>query len=209
VRSSPCRSLPFRISVSACQHEFAASPKDLPLGWVVLGVMARPPGLARAKGRSLGSGPWKISIDPATGERHLPRLLIVDDSEGSREVYSWCFRAAGWAVVAVQSREALFAAAHYEPNIIVVVLRVPARGSLSAIRLLQAHERTMRIPTIVCSGHEGSEEPFARLGVECFSPEQLREVFKQILADSCDWSARAEPAVREENEEEGPSHGAG
>lgn len=74
-------------------------------------------------------------------------LLIVDDDQDAREMYAWCMRAAGWIVEAVTNgADALDAALQFEPDVIVMDLRLP--GGLDAIRRLKAMDETRDIPIL-------------------------------------------------------------
>ena len=125
-----------------------------------------------------------------TGARPRPRALIVDDEEDTRELYAWCLRAAGWVVDGVgNGEEAIRSAAEFEPDVIVMDLRLPGLGGLEAARRLKTNEETAHIPIVMCSGADRVEaEAGARqagcdafVGKPCL-PDDLRVLLESLVA---------------------------
>src|SRR5580700_4853536 len=73
-----------------------------------------------------GAGTWGFSESPSSGLGSRPRVLVVEDSESTREMYAWSMRAAGWLVEeADNGHAALLAAVVFHPDVIVMDLRLP------------------------------------------------------------------------------------
>jgi CheY-like chemotaxis protein len=85
----------------------------------------------------------------ATGERRKPRVLIVEDTLDSRELYNLHLRDAGWEVDdAANGAEALTLASTFEPDAIVMDLNMPVMDGIEATRLLKKNPRTRHIPIV-------------------------------------------------------------
>jgi CheY-like chemotaxis protein len=116
-------------------------------------------------------------------------VLVVDDDEDSRDLYAWCMKAAGWLVQAVEDgAEALLAATTFEPDVIVMDLRLPILGGLDAIRLLKGHEATKHIPVVACTAFDrrSSEVEAKMAGCDEFvpkpcEPEALRDLLETMV----------------------------
>jgi CheY-like chemotaxis protein len=133
-----------------------------------------------------GSGPSRTSAT-AVGPRH--RVLIVDDDADTRELYGWCMKAGGWLVHAVRNgAEALLAAPEFEPDVIVMDLRLPVLGGLDAIRHLKSDEATKQIPIVACTAFDrrSSEIEARDAGCDEFfpkpcEPEHLRKLLEAMV----------------------------
>jgi two-component system cell cycle response regulator DivK len=103
--------------------------------------------------------------------------LIVDDDPDARELYGWCMAASGWTVgQARDGAEALVLAETFEPDAIVMDLRLPILGGLEAARRLKEDERTTHIVIVACTG---TGRPDARAaayaaGCDAFIPKPYR-----------------------------------
>lgn len=114
---------------------------------------------------------------------------MVDDDEATREMYAWCLRAAGWVVEGVTSGEdALLAARWFEPNVIVMDLRLPVVDGLEATRRLKACDATRAIPVVAFSGFdlERADGLARQAGCDAFvakpcAPDDLRMLLEILL----------------------------
>jgi CheY-like chemotaxis protein len=112
-------------------------------------------------------------------------------------MYAWAMRAGGWLVEAVvNGEEALWVAPDFEPDVIVMDLRLPVIDGLEATRRLKADTRTMHIPVVVCSGVEGSRAQVSarQAGCDAFIPkpclpEHLRALLESLVRGRGDSSA--------------------
>jgi len=93
---------------------------------------------------------------PATAR--APLVLVVDDSEDNREVYSQYLRLSGFRVeMAVDGVEAVEKAASFMPDVIVMDLAMPKLDGWEATRRIKAAPGTSRIPVIALTGNADSE----------------------------------------------------
>lgn len=126
---------------------------------------------------------------PDSGTRPRPRVLLVDDDEDTREMYAWCMRAAGWIVEgAADGAEALLLAPAFEPDVIVMDLRLPVVDGIEATRRLKANDITRDISVVACSGIDLAQaEALARqAGCDEFvakpcPPEDLRVLLENLV----------------------------
>ena len=107
-----------------------------------------------------------------------------------RELYAWSLENAGWVVEAVMSgQDALFVAAMFRPDVIVMDLRLPVLGGLEAIRQLKANPQTKDVPVLACTAVEpgNAEGPARDAGCAEFvakpcPPEHLRVLLEELVA---------------------------
>ena len=84
-----------------------------------------------------------------------PLVLVIEDSDDTRELYAVALRLEGLTVEeARDGQEALHKAVELLPDIIVTDLSMPVMDGWETIRRLRADDRTCRIPIIACSGEE-------------------------------------------------------
>jgi CheY-like chemotaxis protein len=82
-------------------------------------------------------------------------VLVIDDSDDTREAYVEVLRLEGFTVEdASDGQEALLKAVQVRPDIIITDLRMPILDGWETICRLRDDARTRRIPIIACSGDE-------------------------------------------------------
>jgi two-component system, cell cycle response regulator DivK len=92
----------------------------------------------------------------ATPESTSPVVLVVDDSQDEREMYSRQLVATGYSVqVAENGEDALQKVAAQVPDVVVMDLAMPVLDGWEATRRLKEMHPTL--PVIVLSGHTGGE----------------------------------------------------
>lgn len=92
----------------------------------------------------------------ATSESTTPVVLLVDDSQDERDMYTQQLEATGYTVqVAENGEAALRRVAAGVPDVVVMDLVMPVLDGWEAIRRLK--ETHPRVPVIVLSGHTGGE----------------------------------------------------
>ena len=92
--------------------------------------------------------------EPAPYIPRRGRVLIVDDSVHTREVYAMYLNAVGYdARTASNGEEAVVLAGVITPDVIVMDLVLPGISGNTAARLLKLDPRTRRIPVILLTGH--------------------------------------------------------
>jgi CheY-like chemotaxis protein len=90
---------------------------------------------------------------PTVATKPAPRLLIVDDDEGIREMFSRVLRGEGYAVRAVATAHAgLEAVAEWRPDAILLDYLMPFVNGLGFLYRLRAHESVSRTPVAVITG---------------------------------------------------------
>ncbi len=101
----------------------------------------------------------------ATGKRRVlgvdeapPLVLIVDDAEDTRDLYSAVFSASGFRVaLGVDGEHALWKVALLKPDLIVMDLAMPFMDGWEATRTIKSHRKLGRIPIVVLTGHATEE----------------------------------------------------
>jgi two-component system, cell cycle response regulator DivK len=92
----------------------------------------------------------------ATQEPTTPVVLLVEDSQDERDMYTRQLVATGYSVqVAVNGEDALQRVAAQVPDVVVMDLAMPVMDGWEAIRRLK--EAHPSVPVIVLSGHTGGE----------------------------------------------------
>src|SRR6202022_4013710 len=96
-----------------------------------------------------------VAGDPASrpsrsGLMHRPRrVLLADDNDDIREMCADYLATAGYEVLQAENGvEAIDAAIHRKPHLIVMDLEMPVMGGLEAIQRLRVDARTRAIPVI-------------------------------------------------------------
>jgi two-component system cell cycle response regulator DivK len=84
----------------------------------------------------------------------IPLVLLVEDTEDSRELYEQALSVSGFRVeVAVDGLEAIEKAKGLKPDVIVMDLSLPRLDGWDATRRIKRHPDTKDIPVIALSGH--------------------------------------------------------
>jgi CheY-like chemotaxis protein len=82
-----------------------------------------------------------------------PLVLLVDDHEDTREMYSTYFIDAGFQVAhAVDGDHALFKILATPPDVVIMDLAMPLLDGWAATRAIKAHPRIQHIPVVVLTG---------------------------------------------------------
>lgn len=127
----------------------------------------------------LGGGQVLVVLDPdfiglvARHRPHLvddrPRVLVVDDSAGVRQLLSATLNGAGFEVeVASSAREAMLAMARQSFSAMVVDYSMPRSNGVELVRAMRAAD--VRIPIVMVSGVASPEEKEAawKVGVDAY-----------------------------------------
>lgn len=122
----------------------------------------------------LGGGQVLVVLDPdflgiiSRHRPHLvddkPRILVVDDSAGVRQLLSATLKGAGFEVeVASSAREAMMAMARDDFSALIVDYSMPRSNGVELVRTMRAAD--VRIPIVMVSGVATQEEKDAAWGV--------------------------------------------
>ena len=84
----------------------------------------------------------------------IKTILLVDDDPDAREMYGDTLTAAGFRVItAVHGAEGVAMARKYEPQLILMDLRMPLMGGRSALAYLRSDSATRHIPVWAISAY--------------------------------------------------------
>jgi CheY-like chemotaxis protein len=91
-----------------------------------------------------------VSLNAALPIDHdKPRVLVVDDSADTRDLVSTMLQLAGLEpVMACNGLEAVVAAHHVHPSVVLMDATMPVLNGIAATRLLKASDDTRHIPVI-------------------------------------------------------------
>jgi two-component system cell cycle response regulator DivK len=85
---------------------------------------------------------------------HPPRVLLVEDYDDAREMYSEYLTFAGFEMLqAANGVEAIRRAVESQPHIVVMDLSLPEMDGWETTRRLKADARTASIPVLALTGH--------------------------------------------------------
>jgi CheY-like chemotaxis protein len=113
----------------------------------------------------------------------MPRLLLVEDNEESREGLSRHLRRRGFEVlVAVDGRQGLATARSGAPNLILMDMSLPVLDGWEATRQLKADQATRHIPVIALTAHAmaGDREKALEAGCDDYDTKPVE--FARLLA---------------------------
>jgi len=118
-----------------------------------------------------------------------PLILVVDDFEDNREMYTQFLRFSGYRVAeAVDGVEALDKAAALKPDLIVMDLSLPRMDGWEATRRLKKDPVTSHIPVVALTGHAlaGHAEGARAAGCDSFVtkpciPADLEAEIRRVL----------------------------
>ena len=131
--------------------------------------------------------------DAASPNGSDPLVLIVDDYEDNREMYSQYLQFAGMRVAeAANGKEALSKTTELMPDLIVMDLSLPGVDGWQATRMIKDDPKTRDILVLALTGHalEGASEGAKAAGCDGFLtkpclPEDLcREIQRMLAAPS-------------------------
>ena len=128
--------------------------------------------------------------EPARPSGGPPLVLIVDDYDDNREMYSSYLEFAGMRVAeAVNGKEALAKTAELMPDLIVMDLSLPGIDGWQATRMIKDDPRTRDILVLALTGHalEGASQGARAAGCDGFLtkpclPEDLCREIERMLA---------------------------
>jgi CheY-like chemotaxis protein len=112
----------------------------------------------------------------------MPKLLLAEDNEFSRELLTRRLEHAGYQVIgAANGREALLAARQYHPDLILMDLEMPVMDGRAAIRALKTDPHTSRIPIIVVTSHTAQETVAEAVSAGCAGFQEKPVILPRLL----------------------------
>ena len=124
------------------------------------------------------------------GVSHTPVVLVVDDDDSNREMYSIYLESSGlWVIGARNGAEGLISARNYQPHVVVTDVAMPVMSGWDLARALRENECTAKIGIIAVSGRPAEEaqvhvkEHHVDVVLEkpCL-PEDLLKAVRELLA---------------------------
>jgi CheY-like chemotaxis protein len=133
--------------------------------------------------------------DPRTGTRTRRRVLIVEDDADTRGLFAELLSRSGFMVEeATNGQEALAVVKTFEPDVIVMDLRLPEVDGASAAKAIRASPVTKDIPIVAVTGADDLRTPAYMAGIDAFLPKPCDpDVLLRVLEDML----RSEPAASE------------
>ena len=117
----------------------------------------------------------------------MPKILVVDDEEHIRLLYSEELKEAGYEVITAESGEEGIAKAKSElPDLVLMDVVMPGLNGYQATRTLTRDEKTKHIPVIVCTskGQETDKIWGLRQGAQDYLAKPIKgeELLAKIAA---------------------------
>ena len=114
-----------------------------------------------------------------------PTVLLVEDNEDNRIVYSTILRHFGYRVLEAQSAEdGLVTAEREQPQLILMDVGLPGMDGWEATAQLKSNERTRHIPVVALTAHALNEHRQRAMEVGCDAylakPVEPREVLSTV-----------------------------
>lgn len=116
---------------------------------------------------------------------HKPRILIVDDDREIARGLDLRFRAAGFETnMAHDGQAGLEAAAEWQPDVMILDIRMPVMDGMTVLARMQAADTTRKIPVIVLSASvvDRARCKTLDLGARCFveKPFDARQLVQAV-----------------------------
>jgi CheY-like chemotaxis protein len=101
-------------------------------------------------------------------------ILTVEDNPEERKIFSAYLQFVGGELLeAANGAEGLRVALERQPDLILMDLTMPVMGGWEAVRRLQEHEETSRIPVIAITAHHLPRERFEEAGFRGYLEKPL------------------------------------
>ena len=128
----------------------------------------------------------------------MPKVLLIEDNEESRDGLSRYLRRRGYAVIsAVDGRQGLDLASAEAPDLIIMDMSLPILDGWEATRLLKAAPKTGSIPIIALTAHAMAGDRERALEVGCDEYDSKPVEFARLLAKIDSLLEKAAPKRRE------------
>ncbi len=113
---------------------------------------------------------------------HRPRILLVEDDEGNRDMLAWRLERAGFEIgVAFDGRAGLTAVRTQAPDLILLDLSLPGINGWRLAKLLKADVATRNIPVIALTAHAMPWDRDRALEAGCDDYETKPVEFARLL----------------------------
>jgi CheY-like chemotaxis protein len=125
---------------------------------------------------------WFI-LHPSMGRLHMPKALLVEDSEENRDGLARYLRRKGYEVlIAVDGRQGVAMACAENPDLILMDMSLPVLDGWEATRQLKTAPQTRGIPVIALTAHAmaGDREKALEAGCDDYDTKPVE--FARLLA---------------------------
>ncbi len=120
----------------------------------------------------------------------MAKILIAEDEPDIRELVAFMLRFAGYEVMAASNgEEAVQAATHEIPDLVLMDVRMPRMTGYEACKRMKAEETTKHIPVVFLSAkgqesevNQGLDAGAVEYILKPFSPDQLTDRVRVILS---------------------------
>ncbi len=128
-------------------------------------------------------------VDPALGERRAAgapgAILLVEDNEDNRAVYTTILRYYGFSVIeAPSAEEGIEIAQQLQPALILMDIGLPGIDGWEATRRLKGDPRTQHIPIVALTAHAVAEHRAMSFAAGCdgylAKPIEPRDVLAEV-----------------------------
>ena len=133
-----------------------------------------------------------LSAEARRAPRNPRRILVVDDTADTREMYALYFRSRGFIVETVSDGRAAIDAVHrLHPDVIVMDFAMPDLDGISATREIKRDPETVDIPVLILTAYPiraikgGALDTGARFVMKPCAPEDLEEQVSSVLDGRC------------------------
>ena len=118
-------------------------------------------------------------------ERSVPRILLVDDDEGNREVLAYFLRRRGFTVSTASSGEDALVALDSDAFALVLLdVVMPGLGGLETLRAIRARFPASTLPVVMVTGLDGGDDVTTaiEMGADDYvtKPYQLADALTRI-----------------------------
>jgi CheY-like chemotaxis protein len=118
----------------------------------------------------------------------MPKVLVVDDDESLRMLYSKELSEEGYEVQAVQSgQDALESIRRSRPDVVILDIKMEGMDGLSVLDKIMDHDKT--IPVVLNTAYSTFKSDFSTWSADAYLVKssdlsELKLTLKQILTDS-------------------------
>jgi len=112
----------------------------------------------------------------------MPKLLLAEDDEFSRDMLLRRLEKAGYEMIAAcNGKEAVLAARQHRPDLILMDLDMPVMDGKSAIRAIKNDPHMFKIPVLVLTAHATTDSVAEAVEAGCGAYETKPIVLRRLI----------------------------